>query len=855
MRSVFLAVVIVLTIAAAPGAVEKFPLPDSPIQLEGQPSEARYFDVVGRKAVLMGLEGGEMEAWIWPFKAARNISLEFRREDFAEPLDSRSLAQWIQVRPESTTIMYTGEDFRVAATFFVPLGEPAIAVLLDADIQAPLTVSLLFTPELRPAWPASLGGQYAVWSEDDKAFVLSESRRCYNILVGSPEAVRHYSSPAHRLSETPNRFDIRLDPERSVGSYTPIVLCGGEMERDDARRLYARILGTLKELYAERVEHARSLREDLLSVESPCRQFDLALEWGKVSLDDGLVCNPDLGCGLVAGYGLSGRSERPGFAWYFGGDTFFNQFAISAYGDFPLVRTALELVRANQREDGKIMHELSQGAGMIRWFEDYPYGYYHMETSTYYIVAVMNYVDHSGDVEFLNESWESMLAAYRYAKSIVGDDGLPDSRKGGLGALEVGVLLKDLKTDIYVAGLWVESLRRLRRAAGILGKNDVVPEIEGLLSKAEKTLSERYFIEGQGYHALALAVDGSAVSELTVWPAMPMMFGLLPEDDALATLHRLSSPEIATDYGMRILTNRSEVYEPNHYNNGAVWGFVTGYTAMAQYAYGRPIAGWQLVRGLADETFQGSRGDMAELYSGDFRRPLDAAVGHQLFSTGGFVAPAIRGMLGLLPEATAKTLTFAPQLPCEWESLKIKRAPLGAGRLDVEIGQKPPLYTYRLTPSGASGWRLRFAPSFPVGTEIFEVLVNGEIVEFKVQRRRSSIALDIDLPLDGELNIQVQLARGDQVILPPSSTKPGERSSGLRYLDSWLDEADGTLYYELAGLRGKAYVITHRHFARAEAPKVTEQEFSVPAGPMEFGRILLAIRDGELAVIEGPDGG
>ena len=56
-------------------------------------------------------------------------------------------------------------------------------------------------------------------------------------------------------------------------------------------------------------------------------------------LDKGFVCNPQLGCGLVAGLGPSGRLRtRPGFGWFFGGDAFMNMSAMTAYGDFETVR-------------------------------------------------------------------------------------------------------------------------------------------------------------------------------------------------------------------------------------------------------------------------------------------------------------------------------------------------------------------------------------------------------------------------------------------------------------------------------------------------------------------------------------
>jgi glycogen debranching enzyme len=91
-------------------------------------------------------------------------------------------------------------------------------------------------------------------------------------------------------------------------------------------------------------------------IDSPDDELDLALEWGKVALDKGFVCNPRLGCGLIAGLGPSGRSERPGFGWFFGGDAFINSWAMTAYGDFETVRESLRFLSKRQRADGKMMH-------------------------------------------------------------------------------------------------------------------------------------------------------------------------------------------------------------------------------------------------------------------------------------------------------------------------------------------------------------------------------------------------------------------------------------------------------------------------------------------------------------------
>jgi len=61
-------------------------------------------------------------------------------------------------------------------------------------------------------------------------------------------------------------------------------------------------------------------------------------------------------------------------------------------GIFSSARTALEFVSKYQREDGKIPHEISQGANFVDWFKGYPYPYASADATPLYIMAMNDYV-------------------------------------------------------------------------------------------------------------------------------------------------------------------------------------------------------------------------------------------------------------------------------------------------------------------------------------------------------------------------------------------------------------------------------------------------------------------------------
>ncbi len=446
----------------ASGIVPRFARDANPIALTGPARPSRYMEASGRRAAFLGREDGSFEAWAYPLKILHDFRLSFGIPAYADPIADTSLASTVDIRPEAVTVRYAHASFTVDATWLVPLNEAGGLVLLDVTTTEPLTVYVKFRPDLKPMWPAALGGQYSYWDDTLKAYVIGEGSGKNAALIGSPLGLTPPEQPAHNLPDAPSQFAIRITPEMAAKGLVPIVITASVEKLDSARKTYAALLASPEKLYRESAAHYRTLREEMTSIESPDRRFDLAFEWGKVALDKGFVCNPHLGCGLIAGLGPSGTTERPGFGWFFGGDTFINAWAISAYGDLDTVRQSLEFLRKRQRADGKMMHELSQGAGFIRWFEDYGYGYYHADTTPLYIVAVRDYVRASGDAAFARDFWPSMRRAYDYCASTDEDgDGLMDNTKAGVGAVETGALRRrDVLTDVYLGTVWTEAAGR-----------------------------------------------------------------------------------------------------------------------------------------------------------------------------------------------------------------------------------------------------------------------------------------------------------------------------------------------------------------------------------------------------------
>src|SRR5436305_4011297 len=157
---------------------------------------------------------------------------------------------------------------------------------------------------------------------------------------------------------------------------------------DKAKQVESHLLQNAEQVQAETDEYYRRYLDQTVSVELPDKDLQEAYDWSRLSLVKGMVDNPFLGKGLVAGYGPSKGTYRPGFAWFFGRDSFWSSFALNSEGDWQSSREAIRFIAGFQREDGKIPHEISQSADQVAWSKNYPYEYASADATPLFIIAV-----------------------------------------------------------------------------------------------------------------------------------------------------------------------------------------------------------------------------------------------------------------------------------------------------------------------------------------------------------------------------------------------------------------------------------------------------------------------------------
>ena len=235
--------------------------------------------------------------------------------------------------------------------------ESGAIIAFEVDTTELLEIEAVFDRDFQLQWPAALGGVSEEWDPTLRVFHFGEESGKFDALVGSPTAVK--SSEEYSSNYFSSQQNSILLGATKKGSETKlIVIAGGAEGRAAVASHYDHLAKNYPELLKEAVGYYRDYLDRTVSLKLPDAQIETAYDWAKVSMLQGVVQNPFLGEGLVAGYNKSSDSERPGFAWFFGRDAEWTSLALDAEGDFSTARNALEFLSKYQRADGKIPHEI-----------------------------------------------------------------------------------------------------------------------------------------------------------------------------------------------------------------------------------------------------------------------------------------------------------------------------------------------------------------------------------------------------------------------------------------------------------------------------------------------------------------
>jgi glycogen debranching enzyme len=776
--------------------------PDQSLVLSGAVRPWEFMGVPGQRSSILGDEAGHFEVWAYPLKILRNFHLNFLVDGETQSADS--FVRSIVVRPSSVTLNYAGDTFTVRETLSVPVDQPAALIELDIETTLPLDIQAVFERDFQLQWPAGVGSSFVDWDPRIKAFAMEDEQKRYEAIIGSATTTSyHLEYDSNYSSSRQCSFNLGVVPKGTASKL--IVIAASAGDKVAAGQLYRQILADPASIAQASSLYYKSQLNQYVRLSLPDAALQQAYEWAQVSMLQGLVDNPFLGKGLVAGYRTSGFDDRPGYAWFFGRDALWTSFALNAEGDFATSRTALEFLTKYQRDDGKIAHEISQGASFVPWFTHMPFAYAAADATPLYIIAVNDYVLHSGDVQFARDHWDAVAKAYKFLISTYDGHSLPQNTRFGHGWVEGGPLLP-VKTELYQSSLGLEAIRAIGSLAHVLGKDDVSRQSTADFGRGLVYLDQAFWMPQKQEYVFGLDPKDNQMDVSSVLATVPMWFGLVPAQHGDATVTQLAAPEYQTDWGMRILSSKDPRYDPGGYHWGAVWPLFTGWTAEADYRYHRPLPAFSNLETNALLTFGLSPGRVTEVLSGNSYEPLSTDSPFQIWSSAMVVSPLLKGLLGLDVNALEHSVTFAPHVPALWTHFSVQNVKVGDSIVDLQYSKAVNSITLEVAHTQGSGAALDFSPAISLRSRVLRVSVDGKKYPFEVQTNANDQHVLVHLPLKAEHQTVTILLRDDFGLAAPVELPLlGTASRGVRVLSETWTPQHNALTLRIAGAAGEKY--------------------------------------------------
>jgi glycogen debranching enzyme len=742
----------------------------------------RFVASHGRKAVLMGYPETGLEFLAYPLQIVSGYQIGFKPEGAATETDARLLLSRVTATPDSVTRIYAGPDYVVRETMFVPLERAASFLTYEVDSAHPVDIVVHFTPVLDLMWPAALGGQSTRWNDAASAYVLTEPAHGFTALIGSAQTVAHDSTVNSTL-HADGKVTFSIRPQHSAGggastSATATVLIAQvPANQTDPAAVRRALEAEAVALKADAVTHYQSLQQGALHLRTPDDAVNAALAWTQVAIDQAWVCNPQLGCGLVAGYGPSRPGRRPQYAWFFAGDGLLTTEALISAGSFARAREELEfIVRYQDPKTGMVWHELAQSSNYVEWSK-YPYMFVHVDISLAYLNTVARYVASSGDNDFAIKHWDSIAAAYGYCQSLIrAEDHLPYIPVGKSGGDEQ----HSPADDLGLSTSWAEATQSFVALAKVAGHVELTADASKAGELARGAIAKRYWDAKRNFWIDSHDAGGQPIFSRGSGPGSAIGAGIFSAKQEEQLLDQIASAKFQTDWGTRGIGSDSAIYAPWSYATGSIFAIHSTQSAQTFWQAHRPQVAWSIFRAIVPWATLDAPGHIHEVLAGNYFRPQTESVPEQTWSSAGLLDAAVRGLFGIEVRAAQDSLVLHPHMPAEWDEMSVENIRLPHATLSFTMRHDPGSVDLDLRNSGDPA-EVEFSPEIPLGADVVEAQCAGAkltaVVTSQAQDTHSQLKF---MAARGESHCHLRLAGGVSIVLPAPAAQIGDASTGIK---------------------------------------------------------------------------
>ncbi len=770
------------------------------LTISAQFASKNFWDVAGERILVMGKEtGGIDEIWTHPFMSFRDYEagIQFSYKDTVYWLNDER--PQIEVKPESFTRTYRFSRSFLKEVITFDKQKPIGIVHYEYRGVYPAKIFIKFKSNLRFMWPYSekaLSSIFYGWDEGLNAFVVKDKSEDFYSVIGANkipvqkvfgryDSFKKIDSTFTGISTDKLQVGGLLEYDLKMNDNLDVIISGTDEGKNKAEEFYKYGIENPEKIYKTTAKYYSDFLKDKLMITTPDKEFNEGYRWALVGTDRFFVNTPGIGKSLVAGYSTTATgwdggqkvSGRPGYGWYFGRDGQWSGMAILDYGDFSKVKSELEVYQKYQSPKGKIYHELTT-SGAVH--------YDAADATPLYIILAGHYLRWTGDIGFIKKSWTHIKKAIDFCFSTdFNKDHLIENTNVGHGWVEGGPLY-GAQTTFYLAGCWADALSEAANMAANIGDKKDAEFYSNESKIVREIIDKKFWNEKEKFYNYGKLSDGKFNPEKTVLPAVPIYFGVTDHTKSQLVVDQYAGNNFSSDWGVRILGEKSPLFNPRGYHLGSVWPLFTGWASLAEYKEGNAVQGFSHIMNNLLIYQQWAKGFVEEVLNGEDFQPSGVCP-HQCWSETMVLQPILEGMLGLYPDAAKNYLKISPQFPADWNFINVQNIKVGNSVLDLKMEKGNGKTIYTLEKKEGGNLHLEFNPAFPKGTTFKKAIINGKEISFSVHSGRNSETLNIEFALSARTEIEINNWGGISVLHSVDHPIPGYKSEGFRILSSNLD--------------------------------------------------------------------
>jgi hypothetical protein len=439
----------------------------------------------------------------------------------------------------------------------------------------------------------------------------------------------------------------------------------------------------------------------------------------------------------------------PDYAEFFGTDGAYSAYGLAVSGQWQTAANWLNAMRTvSQIENGgtgKVVHEVTS-TGAVYFGDNSDPGDIN-ETAQFAIAADLTW-RWSGDNAVLAGNYKFIAAGEHYLASLAtGPDHLWPVGNGIVENPSLGGEALDVASET------IQALGALHDMAVAMNDNATASWAAQREQAMLKAFGQ-WWISSQHLYADSLCTAAGAGTSCTAagqqlqqrwWTSVaPMEQDIAPIPDAGAALGQLETPTFTGSCGLYV----DGVGGPSGTGGQTCYLVNTGALAVGEANYGRLPQAVTDMDKIASQLTVEMPGSLPELAASAQYNPFEALTSRanvmQAWSGYGLLWTVVNDLLGVTPDAAARSVAVVPEVPSSWPAMSVGNLHVGSATLAETASRHGAAYRTEVT--GAQGLNLTIGTVLAAGATVHSVTLNGAHVAYHLVTTHRGTAVEVTVP-------------------------------------------------------------------------------------------------------------